>query len=236
MKNEVAPVIKVDANGIKEIIYRTGEAAPIELPKAITLCGRIDAPSRFVEQRSVLISKEKAHVLVKRNSGTINLYTDEQNDRQITVGGTLTINPELTAFCINKEKMWALKELLQFLRMRRAHFMDRDVHGIFINRLSDYSASVQKDIELKDDRRGNALNRVEKRVSTDVPMSFKLSMEIYEGFGYRSFSVDVLCDVTDAAVKFWLESVELAELILDERNSIIDNELLKLSDYVIIEA
>ena len=58
---------------------------------------------------------------------------------------------------------------------------------------------------------------------------------MYQGQDVRSFKVEIRFDVRDRAVTYWLESVELKEIMDADRDDIIDQQLQYFNGIAIIE-
>ena len=163
---------------MKELVIRHGEAQVIELPEKIAVIGNIDAPGRFVKTRDPLHDEKKCHVYVSRANGTITFIEDETNPQRKVITGKLVQSPELEAFRINTGNKSGLKDLTNFLRMRRRYFHDKEEHTTLIDRLSNFVAKVNTKIQTKDDRKGHTLIMIEKKVSHEIPPAFKLDMRL----------------------------------------------------------
>lgn len=223
------------SEGTQELIIRHGEAVPHHDPKPIKLAGTIKTPTEFESKRRELLKKESTHVIFSRKEMFIVLIFDETSVFSGKVQGTLEMNPELAEYKINQQKKYSIQELKQFLKMRRMHFPDKDLHAILIANLEKFKAKVTTDIEENKDNRGNSKILREKIVDSTAPFEFILEMPIFIGEQARKFKVEIGIDITDGSTQMWLESVELQELIQTDRDKIIDSEIAKLTDYVIVE-
>ncbi len=223
-------------NGVKELVIREGKAPDVDVPQKVSLSGIISAPSAFAAKRSQLWNKDNCHVVVNRLAGKITLIVDETSPRATVVTGTLTLNPKLMHFGINTDKMWKLGDLAKFVRMNRISFAYPQEHTELLDKLVKFSAKIEAEIKHEDDKRGNTLHLIQKRVQNEIPLGFELLEPVWVGFKPTMLHVDILCDLHDGGVMdFWLESVPLAEEVHTQRDSIIEGELLCLKDFVIIE-
>ncbi len=221
-------------NGVKELVIREGVANPIPEPVKINISGTITAPRLFVEKRKTLIQPLETNVICDVNKGTITLNAEEKDAKGTVIQGTLKINPELAAFYINNDRAFGLKEIQKHLRMKRSFFKDREQNDTLLKKLSEFFAKITIEINQKDDRKGNTLDSISSKVAHEIPLYFTLKMPIYQGFPEKEFVVEIIADITDANVKFTFESVELQELLDDDRKRLIETELASLGDYVII--
>lgn len=235
--------------GVKELVIRQGLANDIPEPVKVTLAGNIKAPVQFLQKRKKLFVntasndfKVPMHIISECNVVTdrrrlmIVLSLNERDGKGTTVVGELKVNPDLTAFGINNERsVYELKALIKLLRHKRVYFSSLETHSALINALSNFTASQQTDLEVKSDRRGNDKLLVDKRTSLTIPFSFKLNMPLYDGFEPKEFFVEILVDVSDASAVFYLESVDLSELLVTERDRIFEEQLKEFAEFVVIE-
>jgi hypothetical protein len=222
-------------NGIKELILREGTAPKVFDPVKVIIKGTISAPRIFLSKRKLQVPLDKSYAIVDKTKGEIKLVIDEKDPHGTTVEGSMVVNPELVAFSINTPKVFSLKEIQQFLRMRRAHFSSKDENEKILKKLSEFSAKLEIEIKSQNDRRGNSIDSVQAKLTHEIPLYFILNMEVYKGYGKKKFSVDIFTEVTDQSIKFWMESVEMEELLKNERDSILEEELKALDEYVVIE-
>lgn len=78
----------------KEVIIRTGDATPIEMPKSVKLTGTLDAPYEFFEKRKKTINIDNAHVEVDYQKQSIKLVIDENMPTNKEILGTLQLFDE----------------------------------------------------------------------------------------------------------------------------------------------
>ncbi len=124
---------------------------------------------------------------------------------------------------------------MQFLKLRRAHFADREQCKQIVLNLSKFKAEVQTVLEESDDSRGNVTKKLERKVDTDIPMDFESEMKVFKGMPTRKFKVDIGFSINDAQASLWLESPELAEIVDKMANDAIDKELKIFKKIVVIE-
>lgn len=226
--------IDVTANG-GELIIREGEAAPVEVSKQFVFVGDIDSPVKYFRDRSPrnLVPCEKSHVVVNRRKMTIELVQDENYSKQTIITGVLKDNEDLTAFGIWKQ-IWRRDGLQKFLRKNRRFFEDKEQFDKIGKSLASFVYERNVSGEESDDKKGNTKKLREQTLKQNVDLEFTLSIPIFEGFGPKTFRVEIVPDVTDAEVKFFLESVELLELREKEFESIIAKQLALFSNNILI--
>lgn len=222
---------------IKELVIRHGDAQPIILPLQLSASGTIGAPAAFFAVRTATeILKEKAIVLYSYEELFIKLSVDPTDKFAAVINGKLVKNPALQPFGINENHTFSTEELISLLKLNRLYFADREACMSIVTNLKKLKVSAQTEIEKTDDSRGNKKNLAEVKVTTEIPLDFTLKLPLFKGGKDVKFKVEVCFDLRDAALEFWLESVELAELLLGNRKELIDAELAKFDGYVKIEA
>lgn len=222
------------AEGVSEVVIREGQALVLDPPVKVSVTGLITAPAEYFTKRKPQI--DSSHIICDRNKRNITLITEEKNCKGTVISGHLKYNKELADFNINKNTMYGLKELTQLLRIKRMHFESKEEHRKTIEALNKFYAKIMIELKDSDDHKGNIEKSIKKQTESNSPLSFKLDIPIYEGQPKNKIFVDVLADVSDAQVKFWLESVDLIELEFDLRDKIIDAQLNKFGkDLVVLE-
>ena len=227
-----------------DIVYRTGSATPIELPKMERIVGDINTLKSFVEKRYQIstpeghglqfIDKDRALVTVNRESFTILLEVDPEHPRGLSVLSKLELAPELLNFCIDVNKVWTRDELVKFLKRQKIWFQNSERHEALLKALMALSANVTADMGNSSDFRGNVDNTYKKTVTSNIPESFSLNIPIFKGQPKKVFTVDICIEGNSAGLKFWFESVELSNLIIIESELILKAQLECCNDFVIV--
>jgi hypothetical protein len=223
--------IEVTVTPVKGVqTFLLGKAAdPLPNPGIITLSGNIDSVSRFLGCRKGEASTSRIEVCREEKSISLRTLENDPSGGHYIVG-ILAENPDLHQFHINEDKLYSVQGLAKLLRLRRIFFLDRDQHEAIMKSLGEFSLKTTMTVNEEDDRKGNT-QALQKRVS-EIGMGFEftLNMPIYKGFGKKSFRVEIFADVTDGAVRLWLESIELADLMVSELDTIFKNELSLVSE------
>lgn len=240
MENLTLKLESVDGN---EIIIREGNALPPVAPKKIKIEGDIKTVSSFLVKRKLAIegksglqeiNPDRALVTVNKEALSIKLELDPENEYGTEVTAKLSYTPELEQFCINKNKLFNREELIKLIRFNKIWFADPEAHDKLLKAYQAFTATVNANIGKESDTRGNVSNNYKKTVETNVPDSFVLNIPIFKGMQKRIFRVEIAIESTDASTKFWMESVELNEIIQIETDAIISEELKTCADYVVI--
>lgn len=235
--------LKVENAG-NEIVIREGEALPPVAPKKIVIAGDIKTVSSYLKKRAGLGDKrnpglqgvvtERTLVTVDKAALSIKLELDPENEYGTEVTAKLAYTPELEQFFINKNKLFNREELIKLIRFNKIWFADAEAHDKLLKAYQAFTATVNANIGKTSDTRGNVDNTYKKTVETNVPDSFVLNIPIFKGQDKRRFRVEIAIDSTDASTKFWMESVELNEIVQIETDAIISEELKSCADYVVI--
>lgn len=226
-----------------EIIVREGAALEQEPPVKIELSGNILSVGNFLKERYPEkkgkslqeVDKEKAIVVVDEEGMKIKLSLDPENTYGTTVTGSLEFTPELKQFFINETKQFTREELVKIFRFNKRHFDSADQFDKLLAAYQKMQIKTASELSQENDTRGNkALNFVKNVDSAGIPLEFILNIPIFKGFGKERFRVEICLDATDASVRFWFESVELAELIDVRKEEIFEKQLESCRDFVII--
>lgn len=234
--------LKVEnANG--EIVFREGNALPPVAPNKISITGDIKTVSSFVAGRKGIsdslaglqyINPARAVVTVDKKGRTIVLQLDPQDVYGATITAKMELNPDLVDFHINDKKTFKQKELVELIKFSRLAFDDAEKHAMLLNSYRAFNAKAYIDMASDSDNRGNKSSSFNKKVETNLPVDFVLNIPIFKGQDRLKFHVEICLEVTDGGCNFWFESVELAELIEIESETILKKELESCSDYVVI--
>jgi hypothetical protein len=232
---------KIELNlteGQKELVIREGQAEIIREPKIVNLSGTIETPKEYLAKRKVSgqFEAKNCHVIFSYQKLFITFIVNESNHFSSTITGKAEVNPELLKFGINHSKIWTKNELKQFLKMNRAFFKDIDSAMKIITNLEKFSASVQTQIDDHKDDRGNKNQHLQVKVDANIDLNFVLSMPIFIGQANTTFQVEICFDVRDNAISIWLESPELQEAMISQRQKLIDDNIdCFKEEFVVIE-
>ena len=90
--------------------------------------------------------------------------------------------------------------------------------------MKGFKANVEKQLEkIEDKRAGQYKSAVEKVVSSDLPETITLKMEIVNGQPPVQFLTDIYVDVRDNGVSITLESIEAEEFAETIKRSVISD-------------
>ena len=211
-------------------VIRFGEAEVIPPKTRPEYSGNIEAPADFWEAKHPMFMEPAAanHIkfpgaiaVVCFSAGTIDLCCDDRNPLAPRVTGTLKPFPELTDFNINADHTYSIDQLKKLIRRTRYWFPDKDEHEQVLDGLQQFKASTSGKVTDADDKRGNLTKSFQKETKLDKPITFKLEIPLFVNSEPKTFTVEVLPDVTDDRVALRLDSPGLYELQLTEKKRLL---------------
>jgi hypothetical protein len=226
-----------------ELVIREGKALELKPPVQILLSGDIRSVAEFINKRRnsgeeavyQYIDPTQAIVEVDREKFTITLFVDPSDVYGTEVVAKLEMEPELLKFGIETGRKFSQQELIKLLRYGKRWFVDPWAHEALLLAYMKLDVKVTADLtNTAPDGRGNRSNTFEKKVTSNIPEDFILNIPIFKGQDYKKFRVEIALDSTDGSTKFWLESVELTEMIAIESEAIFEKQLKSCADYVVI--
>lgn len=227
--------INLNATG-GELIIRQGDALPQLQKRDIQITGNINSPFIWYIGKKDNYDWKNSFVLYDRVNHTIKLIIGDHSPiTRVEVTGKIEMDSNLQKFGINRVRKTTLKEMVSLIKMNRIHFLDRDANMKLVSNLKKFKARVTQEIEDGNDFKGNKKQLFEQKVTADLDLDFKLHIPLFKGSEKMSFSVDINFDITDGSTMFWLESVDMNELIEKHSQEIMGEELGKLKDLTIIE-
>ena len=211
----------------------TGNALDPKYPNKLKVTGDIKSVRSYLDIRAIskddsplqAVDFNNAIILINKVKGTITLQNNPNDPFGTEVEGVLLPDVSLAPFCINTNQQFTREQLVKIFRFNRRLFAQDKFQSILDAYLKlDLSGSTNfKD---ENDNRGNKEIFFKKVIdSSKVPTEFVLTCPIFKGFGAESFRVEICLEATDASVRFWFESVELAELIETRKEEIFSEQL-----------
>lgn len=233
------PKISVDTipdGEMRTVVYLEGKTAdPINL-KGYKIEGNISAVVDFLSKRTETVNAKTSHIEVNEQAGTILLIADADSPLKVEVLAKLYRPQHLATIDINGASTLELKPMGELLRKHRFLFADIQEYEKVILHLTRFKAKVETDIEKeRNTSNGSGRNLVDKKVTVES-VNFKVKTPLYVGGPEKTFVVDVCCDISDGAARFWLESLDLIELEKEGRREALEKELgeLRKGAYAII--
>lgn len=238
---ETKTVVNVTATKDGEVTILTGEAVkPLPLHARLNISlssSSIDGPSKFWAAKKALYTAVNCHVLYDKVNGKIKLVLmEDTHEKRDFVTGELKDNPELDALGINDDTLVNHNEMMKRLKWARNMFPDRAQYDKLIAAFTNFNAKVETEIKKHNDQTGNIIDSVVTKTKQEVPLNFNLKTNLFIGQQAIQFDVTVIVDVNGRSLVFGLESLSLFEAQNKVRASIIDEELVKMTEIVAIEA
>ncbi|WP_234734528.1 hypothetical protein [Tellurirhabdus bombi] len=221
-----------------EVTIRKGEALPVKEPKIINLTGILNSPFRYLEKRIGEIDQKQCHIVVNREKMWISLKVNEANHYATTVGGLLEFHPKYLEFGINDPgKALTNFKMAELFKRNRPSFESMAEAMKLVTELQNFQAKVNKEIEKKDDNRGNKRDLKEQVVSSNLPDRFNLNIPLFKGTPKVKIDVEVQINADDFSCT--LVSYAAGDYIEEMRDTEIDKVLTDIRaiapDIVIIE-
>ena len=219
------------ADNQKELVIRNGQALPLKEPVQVKITGTITAPALYANARE--LNPKECHVLVVRDDKSIILVVNETNPYMAVVAGQLTLSEEYKKFGINSDKKFTAFELADLIKMNRNCFGSIDDSMKLVTGLKNLEISVSAEIKKTNDNRANKQDIFKQTCKTNIPENFKMTMEIYKGQPKQTFDVEIYIDANNYNCQ--LVSPDAKDIENSTRDNIIDAEIAKFKDIVIIE-
>lgn len=224
-----------------EIIIREGTALPAREPVQIRISGDIHSVSSFLKIRNEqqangdqYVDETQALIIINKNEKLIQLLLRPGDPYGAEITGRLEMSDEIKPFYINQNKTFNREEFVKLLRFNKLFFDNPEKHETLLKQIMAFNAKAYIEMNAASDNRSNRNTSFAKNVETQLPADFILNVPIFKGFPKQSFRVEIAFDVTEGSVKFWLESVELHEIMQRQLDEIFNDEMKNFQGLVII--
>lgn len=218
----------------QDIVIRHGDAATVFDPDKVSLFGVIAAPADFYETRKEKIDALSAYVVANFTHRMIKLRLDEKDQYGTEIVGKLQMYSPLEVLNINKTTYYTHDQLYKLLKFHGAYFKSPEQHAEILGKLKAFNAKVQQDLSSANDYKGAKAQQAIVNISTNLSMEFALHIPIFAGEEAEDFNVEVCVDLIGGEVKFWLESMRLHDMIVEQTESIFESEIERLAPLAII--
>lgn len=221
-------------------IHQELETPKVEYAQTVNLNGTIQAPGNFIAKRQPEHNHLKCNVQYSYRGLYIKLRTEEDWPTHYQIEGTLKPNPDLAKLKVNHDasQNWKMNinDMYNSLRFAKYFFAKPEQYEKVVSQLSKFSVSANKVITAENDNKGNVKDLYEIKSNSNIDLTFDLNMPVYIGQSAKTFRVEIAFNVRERSVDFWLESPELAEILLADAQDIINAELKRFPEnYVFIE-
>ncbi|TSE11264.1 hypothetical protein [Aquimarina algiphila] len=211
-------------SGVTEI--RTGEAPPLKHRCDFYVQGQITIPKEHIlKAKEEDLNFDNSFVTYSINRRGIDFI---QNNGAVyescqTYKGTLELSQDLQLTGLNSSKEYNPKTLAQFIRMHQYMFEDKTKAMELVSQLQNFKATVDKQIELTSDNRGNLTDLKAQAVKSNLPKGFMITLAVFEGQPEQTFEVEIDIDPYDLTCL--LVSPDIKQYVDREARNIIEAEL-----------
>lgn len=231
---------ELEVSGIQEIIIRKGEAGKVYDPEPVKINGTITAPRSFYDPRKKADLSQRVegqpftpyfhphhtHVVVDRENGQIQLINQENSRFASIITGTLSGSKDYKDLGINSLTPRSPGDLGKLLKRYRHLFPNQEDGMKLIGELLNFSATINTNVEKKEDQRANKKSLLAQSVETNIPLSFYLNVPVFKGSDPVKLKIEINLDSRGSGmVDCYLESPEALDLINTQRDEIIDTQL-----------
>jgi len=217
---------KLDGN---EVVVRTGQALP-PLPKeALKTDGTIGVPFAYIEKRKKTIVPENAVVVVDVEKRTIEFIQDQYDSLSPVIKGSITLDPDLLKWEIGTSKTRSSKDLAMMIKSNRLMFESTELATQLVTIFSDLKVKVEKEINDRDDKRGN-VNKTYAQVVREmsIPEGFNLVCPVIKGGEKKTVPVEIV--INPDTFEIALISPTINEILKNETGNMIDAEIKMIKD------
>lgn len=209
-------------------VLLTGDALSPKHPEAVKFGGILSAPADYLERKQGNWAPEKCHVRVDFEGMKIELYTNENTFNGDVITGGLRLSKALLKFQINTGELYGNHDLSALFRVNKFWFDSPEDHARIIAELNKFSAKVQTAIDAHKNNSGSTLNRFEQDV-TGISWNrvFALNIPLFEGYPRVRIPVEIGIMPQGNAVKLFLESPEIYELIEGHKAQLIEAQIAR---------
>lgn len=216
-------------NGVKELVILEGKAEAVYHRKGIeVIAGSINSAFEYLSKKVVkpeIIEHSKLEFCYDKLY--IKLLYDARERNPDVIEGNLKLHPDLEKFNINSGKSYKTFELADFIKMNRHYFENKEYAMKLVSELRNFEGKVNKELESKDDNRGNKRVLINQIVESNIPNGFFLELPVFIGQEKKRLEVEI--DI-NGSFDCSLVSPDLKEFIDLESKSILDEQLTKIKE------
>jgi hypothetical protein len=205
--------------------------APFQYLDHMNRLNEVDKPVEG-EENTFRIDRSLTHALVDLENQRIRLNVNKNKEYnqgyQAIIAGELMLSGDLKRFNINEDDEMSPRKMADKLKRLKIFFKDPNQNHEIVSALMNLVGKSTKDFSRSEDNRGNLKASLDKKVNTNLPETFTLSVPIFEGFPPLTFQVEIGVDERDGGLSVWLESTELFSLMIEMRDKAISTEVAAL--------
>jgi len=206
-----------------EVVIRHGEALPLKEIDLPDIYGKIDTPINYWDLRQANHNVDDCLVVV--SDETINLYLNESDPyRSRKVVGILKLDDELTKWGINQDITYGNESLARLVKANQFLFDSKEQWQHVYNSLARFTSNVNLNITNVKETSGDREKAIKITVKNDMPEGFTLKTKIFDNKRHK-FYVFLGADVIGHDVKFYLDSPDLALLVSELKDKLINENI-----------
>lgn len=224
-KENINITINGEAKTPIEIVMREGEALKHQYPKKYIASGIISAPREFAK---MIKDKTLGVVEFSYRDQKIKIFEDPTNTDSAEVTGQITINPDLVAFGINKDKFFTNADLIKHVRKYAHCFKTPEEAKTLIETLQNFEVVFEQSHKKEDDRKGNTEESVKNAIKFakgEVKTKLELSIPLFVGSAKVPFSVEIEIERQGTIPVFGFYSITMESINLENIETLINEEL-----------
>ncbi len=219
-----------------EIVLREGEAIKHQYAKKYSATGVITAPKDFIK---LIEDKTKSIVEYYYKDQKIKLFADPTDNEGAEITGQISINPDLVAFGINKDRFFTSADLIKHVRKYAHCFSTPQEAKELIQTLQNFEVKFEQTHKKEDDRKGNTEDSVKNAIKFhkgEVKDKIQLLLPLFVGSPKVAFEVEVEIEKQGTAPVFGFYSITMESINQEQVEILIDKELTALKkDFTCIQ-
>ena len=218
--------------GVKDLVIRQGEAAPIPVYHGYKISGAsIEAVQEYLKKSEAQPEQiHKSYATFSYEELYLKLLYDGRLkiangiDEGDHVEGLLKLHPELEKWKINNAKAYDNESLSRFIKMNRHFFEDSATAMKLVSELQNIQVKSEREYQNADNKLGDYRKVIGQRViESNIPQTFVLKLPVFVGQASLSVPVEIEINPTDWSCS--LISPKLKEIIDLQTKVIIDEQL-----------
>lgn len=228
---------KINLTTPGEYHFRTGDAPEIIKNDTGIFKTTINGPWEFYSKKygvnsSQNFPKEGMALRFSYEEKSLIFYENvKDTSGGLIIEGSLNLSKELVNLEINSGKAWTSSHLSQLLKFNRLLFANTEECLELVTNLQKFTAKITTEIQDINDKQGNKTQAIIQQASHQIKLQFTLAAPVFKHDQNKStFMVNINLEVRDRAIEFWLESVELKEIIDSRVREEIDAQVTKFDN------
>jgi hypothetical protein len=219
--------------GMNELVIREGVAQKLIELQTASVGGNLQAPAAFYEAYKGLIHANDEDKTGLETIVTVNLLKLEiqliigwNHPHKRTITGKLLKDPEFDRLGVNSNNLVFKDDLLNKLKFCKRFFPKLSEYNDLIDKLKKFETLYSFKVAQHDDQKGNKKELLESAIQEiNLPSEFKLVMPLTLGGERKEFIIDLNVELDGKYPKFWLESVDVYDMLMTEAEEQIKSSI-----------